>query len=296
MLSTASQHFPSANTGSRRTLLLLCTQNIIKIWLNKLHVDSFIIWVEWTDNNLFAKFFFPLLFQIMFFSPSSSFFFYRNNEPVPEVPTPTFHWRGDHSRQQHQPDLGSSWDDGGESNWRDVGHRSPHPRDGSRIPEVRWFRQQLWLISPAAHPWEQSVSNVKVSPLDPLWSSTSHKDRRFYFLLAEMEGCTKDEGKTQSWRFSLIDSGGSLKVTKHQVIHLNSGVYHITIVSSGLRQIKTESRNWSEKNVRTNKHWKHLEICPDAFSGVIEPLLACHIRGHIIQTPALPLYSFEKKM
>lgn len=69
MLSTASQHFPSANTGSRRTLLLLCTQNIIKIWLNKLHVDSFIIWVEWTDNNLFAKFFFPTLISNHVFFP-----------------------------------------------------------------------------------------------------------------------------------------------------------------------------------------------------------------------------------
>lgn len=125
-----------------------------------------------------------------------SSFFEQNNKPVPEMPTSTFHWCGDHSRQQHEPDLRSSWDDGRESNWRDVCYCNPHPCDWTCIPEVWWrFCHQLWLISPTANPWKQSVSNVKVSPLDLLWSSTLQKDvLGVFFLLAEMESWPKGEG------------------------------------------------------------------------------------------------------
>lgn len=123
-----------------------------------LHCASFITW-RWSDS------FFPTLIFISFFV---LLLYYQNHYPVPEMPTPTFHWCGDNPRQQQEPDLRSSWDDGRKSNWRDVCHCYPHPRDGSCIPKVWWLSQQLWFVIPAVHPWKQSVSNVKVSKWDPI--------------------------------------------------------------------------------------------------------------------------------
>lgn len=81
---------------------------------------------------------------------------------VPEVPDSAFHRRRDHPRQQHEPDLRATWNYCRESNRRDVSHRSPHPCRRPRISKVWRFSNRLWLVSPDAHPGEQSVSNVNV--------------------------------------------------------------------------------------------------------------------------------------
>lgn len=80
---------------------------------------------------------------------------------VSEVPDPAFYRYGSR-REQHEPDFRATRNHRRESHRRDVSHRSPCPGGCHCITAVWWLSNRLWFLRPAAHPWEQSVSDVNV--------------------------------------------------------------------------------------------------------------------------------------
>lgn len=79
---------------------------------------------------------------------------------VPEVPDPVFYRHGSRRREQHERDFRETRNHRRQSHWRDVSHRSPCPRGCHCITSVWWLSNRLRFLCPAAHPWEQSVSDV----------------------------------------------------------------------------------------------------------------------------------------